>query len=1190
MELRRLLFLFIIFSPVVKVFGQCPIINFTRRDTVCQNENINIQNNTANDGEFEWDFCAGDFNTTPVLDSTLVISGNLALELFITSDSSSIYGFYTNNNSNELYRLDFGSDINNIPVETNLGNPGTLLNSPYGIQVAFDGTNWVGFVINYSGNNIIRLNFGNSLENSPEAEDLNISGLLNPVGLQLIRQNNNFYLLAGNSGDNKIHIINLGNKLTSNPGAGDIFVTSNLSTKGINALWNLNMIKDCDTWYGLATTPGTNGLFLLKFDNGIQADPSVTYLGNFAQTGYADLVEDGGNYFGFIITNEGKFYKISFGNSLDNPSPVISQELSFTGNSNTLALFFYKSSSNWKGFTFNNATHELYTFSYNNPCHASVPVSNQESPEFVSYDSPGKYYITLTATDQDGNQNTKLDSIIVNDLMAPTIDFNTNNNWCIDNPTEFSGLSSNDDSVDYWYWNLGDGADSIPGQNISHQYSTEGNYKVTLSLISHNGCMNNTSGKIYNFDSPHPDFSLSSLIYCTHDTISFENSTQTNVPDSIMNYTWNFNDEIISHARDTIFLFDQEGMKNITLTAAIPGCSNDTSTSFNVISGPQSDFVFNNVCNKTIVDFTNTTVGDFTASSWDFGDGYTSSLPDPEHLYDSAGTYPIKLTVTNSSGCQNLKYDTLTVYHNPLAGYQYDLPCVNMPVVFYDTSMVIGANIAVYNWSISSVGNTMVYDTSSVENPSFVINQPGDYQVRLISESNFGCIDSVAHIVTFLPGPKADFTFHNICLGDSTYLEDASTAGDSLSINSWNWEINNSNFNEADQSFLFDSAGIYPVDLIVKANNLCTNKIEKEITIHPRPIAGIIVKNNCLNQTSILTDNSTAGKDSITNYGWQFNDGSSFNGFEISRRFDSAGTYSVNHWVISSSQCRDTIYNTITIHKMPHAEFSMIPPLGSPPLDVTFKNQSTGADLYSWNLGGPDLLSSATNPRYTYNTTGDFTVTLLAQNEFGCEDSTSKILTLKSPYNDIALKKVNAFESNGALRFLLSISNEGTTIVNQMNINIIINNEYTLSEPFEDTLYAGDTVQHLLNFELQNSASQTPAYICFNINPDFMGEKDSNPTNNTECYTPADHFIMIQPSPNPANDNLKVSFILMKESDITLRLISSSGNIVMVKYLLNCKSGYNEFVLNLSAFNPGLYFLNLEGEEIHSTKKIILVK
>ena len=39
-----------------------------------------------------------------------------------------------------------------------------------------------------------------------------------------------------------------------------------------------------------------------------------------------------------------------------------------------------------------------------------------------------------------------------------------------------------------------------------------------------------------------------------------------------------------------------------------------------------------------------------TSWLWDFGDGQTSTLQNPSHVYATPGSYTVTLTVTNSDG------------------------------------------------------------------------------------------------------------------------------------------------------------------------------------------------------------------------------------------------------------------------------------------------------------------------------------------------------------------------------------------------------------------------------------------------------------------------------------------------------------------------------------------------------------
>ncbi|QWP78845.1 S8 family serine peptidase [Lysobacter sp. K5869] len=53
--------------------------------------------------------------------------------------------------------------------------------------------------------------------------------------------------------------------------------------------------------------------------------------------------------------------------------------------------------------------------------------------------------------------------------------------------------------------------------------------------------------------------------------------------------------------------------------------------------------------------------GSIASRSWDFGDGTTSTATSPSKTYTAAGTYTVKLTVTDNGGLSNTKTSTVTV-------------------------------------------------------------------------------------------------------------------------------------------------------------------------------------------------------------------------------------------------------------------------------------------------------------------------------------------------------------------------------------------------------------------------------------------------------------------------------------------------------------------------------------------------
>jgi PKD repeat protein len=82
---------------------------------------------------------------------------------------------------------------------------------------------------------------------------------------------------------------------------------------------------------------------------------------------------------------------------------------------------------------------------------------------------------------------------------------------------------------------------------------------------------------------------------------------------------------------------------------------------------PTADFTSPsaNTCNRTISFFDNTQ-GGATSWKWYFGDGDSSSVQNPTHTYQSAGTYTVTLYVENANGTSSIeKTDFVTIYGSP---------------------------------------------------------------------------------------------------------------------------------------------------------------------------------------------------------------------------------------------------------------------------------------------------------------------------------------------------------------------------------------------------------------------------------------------------------------------------------------------------------------------------------------------
>ncbi len=156
-------------------------------------------------------------------------------------------------------------------------------------------------------------------------------------------------------------------------------------------------------------------------------------------------------------------------------------------------------------------------------------------------------------------------------------------------------------------------------------------------------------------------------------------------------------------------------------------------------------------CAPLCVNFTCTT-GNITSWTWDFGDAgsgssNTSTLQNPSHCFKNPGTYDIKITVTDGSGCSATITKTawINVYPNVVAAFTaapQPTTILNPLITFTDQST--GANT--WNWTFgeSSSGSS---NTSSLQNPTHAYKDSGCYNVELIANNQYNCPDTASQQV-----------------------------------------------------------------------------------------------------------------------------------------------------------------------------------------------------------------------------------------------------------------------------------------------------------------------------------------------------------------------------------------------------------------------------------------------------------
>ncbi len=211
-----------------------------------------------------------------------------------------------------------------------------------------------------------------------------------------------------------------------------------------------------------------------------------------------------------------------------------------------------------------------------------------------------------------------------------------------------------------------------------------------------------------------------------------------------VSWFWDFDDGAISHEQHPRHPFLNAGSFSVTLTASFDAEGQITRSATHEILVEDvdldADFVWTPFVPKIdeVVRFSDVSRGNPTSWAWDFGDGATSILPNPSHIYRTPGDYMVTLTVARASdGSSDVATQSVEVDDLVSADFSWmpSSPKANVTVQFTEQ---MNGEISSRFWSFGD-GST---DTR--ENPPHIFEQPGQFQVSLIAFDPGGTVVATA--------------------------------------------------------------------------------------------------------------------------------------------------------------------------------------------------------------------------------------------------------------------------------------------------------------------------------------------------------------------------------------------------------------------------------------------------------------
>jgi PKD repeat protein len=431
------------------------------------------------------------------------------------------------------------------------------------------------------------------------------------------------------------------------------------------------------------------------------------------------------------------------------------------------------------------------------------------------------YLVTLTANNFCGTTSFT-DTVFI--LKEPVAMFGTDfQRYCQDQPVIINNNSYNS-PASFW-WDFGNGNTSTLESPPSQIYPTSINDTAyTITLVATNSCGSDTvqhdviikSVDVVSF------FNTSNNVGCAPLEITF--TSFSSVGSSLI---WDFGDGNTSNEDTIVHVYQNAGNYEVML-AVDNGCSKDTSyVDIEVLQGPNVGFEIPAVvCQHEVFQILNTTTG-AAGYSWNFGDGSTSILTQPNHSFENAGFFNITLTAESANylECSNALTKTIEVKPTPIADFDVETnsTCAGTAIQF--TNLSEGTN---YIWDFGD-GNI-----SFEEHPSYTYQQAQTYDVKLVVNIDNFCFDSITRpgIVEVFAIPTADFNYSQtpdqIMYGEVSF-ENLS----SLDANQFFWDFGDGTMQSTDQNptHVFAQSGQQFITLSVSNAFGCTDTIVKPIGV-----------------------------------------------------------------------------------------------------------------------------------------------------------------------------------------------------------------------------------------------------------------------------------------------------------------------------------------------------------------------
>ncbi len=513
-------------------------------------------------------------------------------------------------------------------------------------------------------------------------------------------------------------------------------------------------------------------------------------------------------------------------------------------------------------------------------------------------------------------------------------------------------------------------------------------------------------------NAPDAGFTASSVSIQIGESVTFTD-TSLNDPTS---WTWTFEGgtPASSTEKNPVVTYSTAGAYDVTLIAT-NAIGNDTETKTEYITvnpaiTPIAGFKANNtnVFTGQAVQFTDTSQNAPTSWAWTFTGGTPASSPikNPTVAYNTAGTYDVELTATNSAGSNTkIKAGYITVEEIQV----FPTP-VNIKATASNDSVTITWNYPVVDTIINEgfegtwpPANWLIKHSTTIDG---TLADPTGAKWFHCDEDSFnnGPHPEYIHSGTYSAAISYDAPEFNWLI---TPEFDAAT---DTKLQFWIWYYSSASDKTKFQVMVFD-AGTWTSLLNYDdetANNEFASIIEIDLSAYATKTVKLAFVYEYNDGFQLMVDDIFIGT-SVNNYKIYRNSelATTITNATVKEYIDTGlDTGNYNYYLTAGYVDPDGVSDTsihavVDVYGTAASQFSATPITGVFPLEVTFTNTSENADSYIWDFGDTET-STTEIPVHIFTDAGTYTVSLTASNAENSDIET------KTDYITVTLDTVTA--------------------------------------------------------------------------------------------------------------------------------------------------------------------------------------